>query len=156
MNEDLSSRLNELKGSIQTLWDKISENDFEMARKKISTVTDKVHEKVDVYRQRANSETQSISDELDSEHNYAEDLPLTLHRDVDPDEEDVSGVKYYSTENSPLSVGAEKVEAGGIDSFGEDDTFDPEEASEHQSFRDRNQNSDLTQRYYSPGLDLDK
>ena len=48
-----------------------------------------------------------------------DDLPLTLNKDPGP------GVKYSYTENSEFARGAEKTEAIGIDSFGEDDTYDP-------------------------------
>ncbi len=57
--------------------------------------------------------------DLDYERNYEDDMPLTLAR------EDGPNVRFYSTENSPLSIGAEKVEQAGIDSFGEDNSPDP-------------------------------
>ena len=87
---------------------------------------------------------------FDSDFNTADDLPLTLVKEQEP------GIRYYTTENSPMAVGAEKVEAGGIDKFGdEDDTLEFDEADDFQTNRDRKQNSDLSQRFYSPGLDLD-
>lgn len=146
MGEDLVGKVKELKGSIQTLWDEITKNDFELARRKIQDVSNKVQNKF-----RGHEVIQSDQEEdLDYEHNYADDLPLTLNRESRP------GIRYYATENSPFAVGAEKVEAAGIDSFGEEDTFDPDEADDHQSLRDRHQNSDLTSRFYSPGMDLGK
>lgn len=57
----------------------------------------------------------------DSDRNYEDDMPLTLAR------EDGPNVKYYTTENNPLAAGAEKEDAIGIDSFGEDDSPDPEQ-----------------------------
>jgi hypothetical protein len=94
MNAMLNERINELKGSIHALWDRFSKSD----------------------------ETTTVSGEdnmdLDYERNYEDDLPLRLAR------EDGPNVRFYSTENSPLSIGAEKVEQAGIDSFGEDDSPD--------------------------------
>lgn len=43
----------------------------------------------------------------------------------------------------------------GIDSFGEQSEFDEEEANEHQTNRDRKQNSDLAKRFYTGGMDLE-
>lgn len=59
--------------------------------------------------------------ELDYENNLEDDLPLQLNKDQGP------GVRYTTTENNPLSAGEEKVEAIGIDSFGEDNSPDPEQ-----------------------------
>ena len=70
--------------------------------------------------------------------------------DVDPMEEDFSldentdGVKYYTTENNPLAAGAPKVEAGGIDRFGEESDVVPEELTAN--------NTELSERFYTPGL----
>lgn len=86
-------------------------------------------------------------DNYQYESHRIDDLPLTLMKDPGP------GIKYSYTENSEFARGAEKVPAHGIDSFGEPDTFDPDEADEHQDYRNRNQNSDLSQRFYTPGLD---
>jgi hypothetical protein len=94
----LNERINELKGSIQSL----------LGRMRKSDVDDSGEEAMD----------------LDYERNYEDDMPLTLAR------EDGPGVRYYATENSPLSIGAEKVEQAGIDSFGEDDSPDPEQVRE--------------------------
>lgn len=65
------------------------------------------------------------------------------------------GITFYSTENSEIARNANKAPARGIDKFGEKDTFDPDEADDHQTNRDRNQNSDLSQRFYTDGMDLD-
>jgi hypothetical protein len=94
----LNERINELKGSIQSLLERMRKSD----------VDDSGDEEMD----------------LDYERNYEDDMPLTLAR------EDGPGVRYYATENNPLSIGAEKVEQAGIDSFGEDDSPDPEQVSE--------------------------
>jgi hypothetical protein len=85
--------------------------------------------------------------------NYVDDLPLTLNREEGP------GVEFYSTENSEFANGAPKSDAHGIDSFGEKDTFSFEEADDFQTNRDRRQNSDLSQRFYTGGMpviDLNK
>lgn len=79
-----------------------------------------------------------------------DDLELTLNRDSGP------GVRYSYTENSEFARGAEKEQAIGIDSFGEEDTFDPKEADEHQDYRNRKQNSDLSRRFFTGGMDLNK
>lgn len=108
MTEDFAGKINNLKASIQTLWQKIADNDFEVAGRKLFNSRQVV--------------TERAAYDNDYDHNYADDLPLTvLH-------EDAPGVKFYSTENSPLAIGAEKVEMGGIDKFGdEDDTIDMDE-----------------------------
>lgn len=147
MNQELVTKINALKGSIQKVWDKLSDNDFELARTKIKTVSSKVQEKL------SSRSTSTSGYEDDYDHNYADDLPLTINHEASPGE----GIKYYTTENNPLAIGAERVEAAGIDKFGDEkDTFDPEEADEGQDFRNRKHNSDLSDRFYSPGLDLDK
>lgn len=86
--------------------------------------------------------------ELDGEHNYAEDLPLTINRDPSP------GITFYSTENADVARGARREPAKGIDKFGEEDTFDFDEADDYQTNRDRKQNSDLDKRFYTGGMDL--
>lgn len=147
MSEELSAKINDLKLSIQTLWERISENDFELARKKITDVSSKVQKKL-----RAKTSREKFEYDDDYDHHYAEDLPLTIMRDTQAD--DGAGVKYYTTENSPLAIGAEKVEAGGIDKFGdEEDTFSFEAADDYQDNRNRHQNSDLADRFRTPGLD---
>jgi hypothetical protein len=95
MNGMLNERINELKGSIQALWERVHKTDFD-------------HSGEDTM-------------DLDYERNAEDDMPLTLSR------EDGPGVRYYATENNPLAIGAEKVEQAGIDSFGEDDSPDPEQ-----------------------------
>lgn len=138
MTEDIAGKINELKTSIQSLWGRISENDFELARKKI-------------FKARSMVAAERTDYDNDYDHNYADDLPLTVVHDEKP------GVRFYTTENSPLAIGAEKVEAAGIDKFGdEDDTFSLEEADDFQDNRNRHQNSDLSDRFYSHGLDLRK
>lgn len=82
-------------------------------------------------------------------HRY-DDLPLTIIKDPGP------GVKYGYTENSEFARGAEKTEAIGIDNFDDEDAIDPEEADEFQDFRNRKQNSDLSKRYYTHGLDFNE
>jgi hypothetical protein len=64
-------------------------------------------------------------------------------------------ITFYDTENAQIAKGAQKAPAHGIDKFDEKDTFDPDEASDYQTSRDRYQNSDLSKRFYSGGLDID-
>lgn len=80
---------------------------------------------------------------------YLDDLPLTLNRDPSP------GITFYPTENSEFARGAATEIPRGIDSFGEEDTFEFEEADDYQTNRDRKQNSDLSKRFYTSGLHLD-
>jgi len=68
--------------------------------------------------------------------------------------EEPEGIQYYSTENAEISRDALKGPAKGLDKFGEKDIFDPKEADEHQTNRDRNQNSDLSERFLTHGLHL--
>lgn len=139
MNEEISGRINQLKGNIQTLWQKISDNDFELARGKVSEIKEFVHDKVSNLRHKDES-AEVVS------------VPGTEALE----EDDGGGVRYYSTENNPMAIDAKKVEAGkaGIDRFGEESEFTPDEADDNQTLTKRNQNSDLAQRYYAPGLDL--
>lgn len=126
-NVELAGRWSHLKNNVQHLWDNFS------SRRKVKATPikpDDIH--IDNYQY---------------ESHRIDDLPLTLMKDPGP------GIKYSYTENSEFARGAEKVPAHGIDSFGEPDTFDPDEADEHQDYRNRKQNSDLSQRYYTPGLD---
>ena len=68
-------------------------------------------------------------------------------------EEPFSGVKYDYTENSEFSFGADRAPAFGLDKFGDEvDTFDFDEADDFQDERNRKQNSDLSQRYFTRGL----
>jgi hypothetical protein len=100
MNAMLNERINELKGSIHALWDKVRKTDD-------------------------SDETTEEPMDMDYERNYEDDMPLRLAR------EDGPGIRFYSTENSPMAVGAEKVEHAGIDSFGEDDSAAPEQLNEY-------------------------
>lgn len=96
------------------------------------------------------SSDEEMSFDEEGADNYLDDLPLTINRDPSP------GIKYYTTENSDFARGAEKEAPKGIDSFGERDTFDADEASDFQTFRDRKQNSDLDKRFYTGGMDVDE
>jgi hypothetical protein len=98
------------------------------------------------------NEDDAVVEKVQEEDNYpseVDDLPLTLTKEPRP------GITFYSTENSPLVRGSTKADAEGIDSFGEKDTFDLDEVDDYQTNRDRNQNSDLSKRFYTGGLDLD-
>lgn len=55
------------------------------------------------------------------ESHRVDDLELTMNKDPGP------GIKYGYTDNSEYARGAEKVAARGIDHFGEEDSFDPDE-----------------------------
>lgn len=146
LNDELLGRFHQLKNNMQHLWGKISENDFEMARKKLSDVSHKVSGRIHKMRDHDVVKPEDINIEnYQYESHRIDDLPLTLNKDPGP------GIKYSYTENSEFARGAEKEEAFGIDSFGEEDTFDPDEASDHQTFRDRNQNSDLSERFSTHG-----
>lgn len=65
------------------------------------------------------------------------------------EEAEGSGVKYNTTENSELANGAPKADAVGIDSFGEEKLMTPDEADDHQDYRNRKHSSDLSDRYLS-------
>src|SRR5436190_1769796 len=69
---------------------------------------------------------EDISDDenIDGIDNFVDDLPLTLTRDPSPD------IKFYTSENSEISRGANKTKPRGIDSFGEENTFDFDEADD--------------------------
>jgi hypothetical protein len=144
-NGELSGRWSYFKNNMQHLWGKFSENDFEVARDGISTIM----EKISRVRDRAVKPEDIHIDNYHYESHRMDDMPLTLNKDPGP------GIKYSYTENSEFARGAEKAEYRGIDSFGEKDTFDPDEADEHQDFRNRKQNSDLGQRYFTHGLKTD-
>jgi hypothetical protein len=151
LNDELLGRWNYVKNNMQHMWGKFSDHDFEMAKKKISDVSHKVQEKLHKLKHEDDVSPHDIHIEnYQYESHRIDDMPLTMTKDPGP------GIKYSYTENSEFARGAEKTEAVGIDSFGEEDTFDPEEADEHQTFRDRKQNSDLSQRYYTGGLDENK
>lgn len=126
INEELLGRWSHLKNSVQHYWNNFSTRKIKAKR---AIKPEDIH--IDNYRY---------------ESHRIDDMPLTITKDPGP------GVKYSFTENSEFARGADKVAAHGIDSFGEEDTFDPDEADEHQDFRNRKQNSDLSQRYHSPGL----
>lgn len=148
-NEEFLGRLKHFKNNVLNFWDNFSDKDFEMARKKISVMTHLVQSKVQKYKDQKVSPKDIQIENFQYETHRFDDLPLTLNKDPGP------GIKYNYTENSEFARGAEKTEAHGIDSFGEQDTFDPDEADEGQDFRNRKQNSDLSQRYYTSGLDAD-
>jgi hypothetical protein len=64
---------------------------------------------------KSESSSGNVSFEDDDGDPYSDDLPLTISRDSSP------GIKYYTTENSEFSRGAEKETPRGIDSFSERD-----------------------------------
>ncbi len=117
-------------------------------KNKISVMTHLVQDKIHGVKEHEVSPDDIHIENYQYESHRFDDLPLTLNKDAGP------GIKYDYTENSEFARGAEKASAHGIDSFGEQDTFDPDEADEGQDFRNRKQNSDLGQRYYTNGMDL--
>jgi hypothetical protein len=145
--EEFLGRWQHLKNNMQHLWGKISEKDFELARKKLSDVSHLVQGKFQKMRHNEVAPDDINIENFQYESHRMDDLQLTLNKDPGP------GVKYDYTENSEFARGAEKTEAFGLDSFGEEDTFDPDELDEQQDYRNRKQNSDLSDRFYSPGLD---
>jgi hypothetical protein len=143
---ELSGRLGQLKNNLNYVWLKLSENDFEVARNGISRF-------VGVLGSLGNRHVKPGDIHLENyqyESHRIDDLPLTIIKDPGP------GIKYSYTENSEFARVAEKTEAVGLDKFGdENDTFDTEAADDYQDFRNRHQNSDLDQRYYTRGLHRD-
>jgi hypothetical protein len=146
MNDEILGRWNHLKNNMQHMWGKFSEHDFENAKKKLSDVSHIVQGKIHRMKEHEVKPQDIHIENYEYESHRIDDLPLTLAKDPGP------GVKYNYTENSEFARDAEKTEAVGIDSFGEEDTFDPEEASDHQTYRDRNQNSDLSERFDTHGM----
>ncbi len=134
---NLSETLRFLKKEARHLWGRISENNYELPRTKFAELKTQFEQSRTQARERMEKYRESRKAPVSSE-------PET------------PGVKYTVTENNPLSAGQEKVPSKGIDSFGEPDTFDPDEASDSQGLRNRKQNSDLADRYYTPGLHDDK
>jgi hypothetical protein len=133
--EDFLGRWEHLKDNVQHLW---------------GNVTHLVQETFQQIRHHEVAPDDINIENYQYESHRMDDLQLTLNKDPGP------GVKYDYTENSEFSRGQEKTEAFGLDSFGEEDTFDPDEADDHQDYRNRKQNSDLSDRYYTPGLDTRK
>jgi hypothetical protein len=135
-----------LKKNVLHLWDKFSDLYVDKSRQRVSKMLNRFGRKPD---RQVTPEDIHIENYHYESHRI-DDLPLTMTKDPSP------GVKYSYTENSEFARGAEKAQAVGIDSFGEEDTFDPDEADEHQDYRNRNQNSDLSRRYFTRGLDVDQ
>ena len=132
-NDEILGRWHHLKNNMQTYLAKFSDRDYKKSRRKNQLRPSEIH--IDNYHYESHR-----VDNLD------DDLPLTLNKDPGP------GIKYAYTENSEFARGAEKVDAHGIDSFGEEDTFDPDEADDFQDYRNRNQNSDLSKRFFTHGM----
>jgi predicted RNA-binding protein with EMAP domain len=104
MSYDLKEKLSGLKTNLQQVWDKVSANDFELPKKKIEEATEWVSERRKDAKDRSSQ--------------------LRTKREDEPTE----GVRYYSTENSPLSRGEPKSPGVGIDKFGgEKDEVSPED-----------------------------
>lgn len=130
LNEQIMGRISHLKDNVQHLLQKFSDSKMLKGRTKRGVSPEDIH--IDNYQY---------------ESHRIDDLPLTIIKDPGP------GIKYSYTENSEFARGAEKAEAVGIDSFGEEDTFDPDEADEHQDYRNRKHTSDLSDRFYTRGME---
>lgn len=156
-NEEMvKNKLDNLKGSLVEIWGKFSSNGLGVTKQKFEDVRHRFDELL--HSQRASSVTEESSDEeFRFNESTEEDLPLTIQHNwpEENEDDDSRGVRYSTTENNPLARDGEKVKAFGIDKFDEDDTFDPEEAEEHQSFQNRHQNSDLNKRFGIKGLVID-
>lgn len=114
------NKLTDLKNNMQHLWIRFSDAKF-------SEVSQIVQETINKLRDNKEVTPEDIQiDNYEYESHRLDDLPLTLNKDPGP------GVKYDYTENSEFARGAEKAPAHGIDSFGEDDTYDPDEGSKHR------------------------
>ena len=98
MTSMFNERMNDLKVTLHALWERMT-NTYET------------------------SDDDSVEvDDLDYERGvFEDDLPLRIAKEEGP------GVSYTTTENNPLAAGTEKVDAIGIDSFGEDDSVDPKQ-----------------------------
>lgn len=143
LSEQILGRLGHLKNNVHHLVDRLNEKDFSKVRGNLSRLLSKKKKKM--------TPEQIHIDNYQYESHRIDDMPLTLTKDP------AAGVKYSYTENSEFARGAEKTQAVGIDKFGdEEDTFDIEAADDYQDNRIRNQNSDLSKRFYTDGLDIDK
>lgn len=92
---DLKQKLSGLKSNLEDAWKKVSENDFELPKKKFEEASEWVSER----RKEAKDKSFKI-------------------RAKKKTEEPTEGVRYYTTENSPLSRGEPKSPPVGIDKFG--------------------------------------
>jgi hypothetical protein len=138
--EQVFGKLTHIKNNLLS---RFAERDFSKARERIAMLLGKK-------RDQEVSPNDIHIDNYHYESHRVDDLPLTIIKDPGP------GIKYSYTENSEFARGAEKTEAVGIDKFGdEEDTFDIEAADDYQDFRNRNQNSDLSKRFYTDGLNID-
>lgn len=130
LNDEIMGRITHLKNNVQHLLHKFSDSKMMKGRKAQSVSPEDIH--IDNYQY---------------ESHRVDDMPLTIIKDPGP------GIKYSYTENSEFARGAEKAEAVGIDSFGEEDTFTPDEADEFQDYRNRKHTSDLSDRFHTGGLE---
>ncbi|MES2528634.1 MAG: hypothetical protein V4598_16240 [Bdellovibrionota bacterium] len=92
-----------------------------MLNERINELKGTFHALWDRMKNTDETSSEENSMDLDYERNFEDDMPLRLAREEGP------GVRYTTTENNPLSAGEEKVDSIGIDSFGEDDSIDPEQ-----------------------------
>lgn len=130
LNQEIMGRISHLKNNVQHLLQKLSDSKMLKSKSNRGVSPEDIH--IDNYQY---------------ESHRIDDMPLTIIKDPGP------GIKYSYTENSEFARGAEKTEAVGIDSFGEEDTFEPDEADEHQDYRNRKHTSDLSDRFYTRGME---
>lgn len=104
MTFDLKKKLFGLKNNLEQTWKKVSENDFELPKKKLDEASQWVSDR--------RKEAKTRSSEFRTKR----------------EEEPTEGVRYYSTENSPISRGEPKSPGVGLDKFGgENDEVSSEE-----------------------------
>lgn len=154
-----------MKEKFTKAFDKFAENDYEVPRKKVAAATEFIFSKIESFRSRkskgkksvaSSSTTDTAASSSASSEEEIDKIPLSPNP-IDLDQaksldQGGDGITYYDTENSELARGAPKATPKGIDSFGERDTYNFDEADDFQTNRDRNQNSDLAQRFQTGGL----
>lgn len=146
MRKKLHQSIQKLRSDLKSTLYKLEKNDYELPKKKIASATEFIFSKIDSMRpDRAKRKVTEAEETIDKVP--LSDTPIDLET-ANAQDRGGEGVTYYDTENSEFSRGAPKTTPqGGLDSFGEKDTFDFDEADEFQTNRDRNQNSDLAQRF---------
>jgi len=115
--QEIGFVLVQAKSTFKEVWDRISQNEFELPKNRISSFSQFFKEAYVAGREKAQEkkhETKrkptSSAIESDSEDNESTDE---------------NEVKFYDTDNSEFSKGKKKEIPKGIDSFDEQDTFTP-------------------------------
>lgn len=117
MEQDILTRINQLKSNVQHFWHRFSDHDFELPRKTLHDVSDVVKDKFQKLTESDEALHQIKIDNYHYESHYPDDddLPLTLAKDPEP------GVRFYDTENSPDAYGRPKAVPHELDKFGDED-----------------------------------